>query len=219
MFAWVVLAAACATAGVACASGAATVSVDEIVARIEGEQLRYVFVGERHGVGPAKRFVVDLVNRLVERGHDAALYVEGFRAGCDPRDAACGSLAWLFDDGEAFLTLLDRSLAPVHPLDPAERDRRAERMATTIAEGREAVRVVLVGNSHVLYAGDPKAEHWVYGGAVRYPDPGDVVEGFSRTDYLTLVLDAADGLEQPYLVREDGCRADYLLVAPPTGAY
>jgi len=205
-------------AALTCAAPGTPVSLEELVGQIESQALKYVFIGERHQNGPAKRFAVDLVNRLVELGYDAGLYVEGFREGCAPRDASCGGLAWLFNR-EAFAALLDDSLAPVHPLDPREKDGRAQRMASRLGAGREAIRVVLVGNSHVLFAGDAEAEHRVYGGAMRYPDPGDLVEAFPRNESLTLVLDLAEGAEVPYSVRTDGCRADYALVSAPTAAY
>jgi hypothetical protein len=105
-----------------------------------GERLR----GERHAVGPVKRFAVDLAHELADRGHDVGLYVEGFRTDCLRADAACDSLARLFN-AEAFRRLLDESRVPVHAIDPPEEDRRAARMAAAIAAGPETIRIVLVG--------------------------------------------------------------------------
>ncbi len=205
-----------------CASSGTVATVGAVVRRIEDEEIRYVFVGERHGIGPVKRFTADLANELVARGHDVGLYVEGFRAGCDPGDESCRDLARLFN-GEAFSRLLRESRAPVHPLDPAERDRRTLRMAATIAGGPESLRIVLVGRSHVVSAWDPDAELWVYGGGVRYPDPGDLVEAFPRAQALTMAFEpgsepGADEID-PYRLQVDGCEADYRLVAPRRADY
>lgn len=195
------------------------VSIHEIVARVESEQPTYIFVGERHQVGPVKRFAVDLSNALVDAGYDVGLYVEGFRTDCDPRDSTCQTLARIFD-AEAFDRLLEESRAPVHPIDPPERDRRATRMAEVIGGGTETIRVVLVGNSHVLYAGDPEAEHWVFGGGMLYPDPGDLVEAFPRERSLTVALiEAAAPGEAPYSLQRGGCASDYTLAVEYSGAY
>lgn len=212
-----VLGVAPATATQECRSAGSIVTVETIVSQVANDGLKYVFVGERHAVGPAKRFVVELVNALVDEGYDVGLYVEGFRTDCAPRDEACNSLARLFNE-EAFGALLTESRAPVRPLDPPESDGRAARMAATIANGSEEIRVALVGNSHVVYADNPEAEFRVYGGAVKYPDPGDLVEAFARPEYVTLALAASQGASG-YSLRVDGCRADYELVVPLTGAY
>jgi hypothetical protein len=201
-----------------CVSRGEKTSIAEIVDRVENQGVRYLFVGESHAVGPAKRFAVDSANALVERGHDVGLYVEGFRTDCAPSDVDCRSLAQLFNR-DAFLTLLARSRAPVHAIDPPEADLRVERMVRTIAAGTESIRVVLVGRSHVVYAGVPDAELWVYGGHLRYPDPGDLAEAFPRQEYLTFSLEAAGAPGPPYSLRLDGCRADYALVTEPTGTY
>ncbi len=201
-----------------CASSGRTASVEEIVAQVKAEGLKYVFVGERHGIGPVKKFAVDLTNALVESGYDVGLYVEGFRTDCPPRDEACWSLARAFNR-QAFLTLLDESKASVHPIDPPEGDRRAERMAATIAAGSESVRVVLVGRSHVIHAENREAELWVYGGGLRYPDPGDVAEAFPRHEYLTVGLETGDGAGVPYSLQHDECGADYVLITPPSDDY
>ncbi len=217
-FCLVLLAGPAAPAGAACVSAGSVASLEEIVERLVVEGRRYVFVGERHGVGPAKRFAVDLANALVERGHDVGLYVEGFRTDCPPRDRACRHLARDFN-AEAFERLLAESKAPVHAIDPPERRRRAARMAEAVAAGGEAIRIVLLGRSHVVFAGDPEAELWVYGGGLRYPDPGDVVEAFPPEQVLTLALETDGAVVEPYSVRVDGCLADYSLATPDTGAY
>ncbi len=190
----------------------------DLVARIEEEDLRYVFVGERHGSAPAKRFAGALTNTLLDRGNDVGLYVEGFRTDCDPHDEACPSIARKFNT-EAFLALLDEVRAPVHALGPPEKDRRTDRMAATIGGGRERVRVVLVGRSHVVDAGNPDAEHWVYGGGMRYPDPGDLVEAFPREESITLTLGPAVDGGVRFALRADGCLSDYTLAATSTGGY
>ena len=188
------------------------VSIAEIIAKLGGDgEPTYLFVGERHQVGAVKRFVVDLANALVEQGFDVGLYVEGFQTGCAPEDGACWSLARAFRT-EAFHRLLELSQAPVYPIDPPDRGDRTRKMAEVIAAGTEAVRIVLVGNSHVLHAGDPDAELWVYGGGIRYPDPGDLVEAFPREQTLTFALRRATlAADVPYLVWADGCAADYSL--------
>jgi hypothetical protein len=201
-----------------CLASGRAASLEEIVDRVQAEDLKYVFVGERHGVGPVKRFAVDLANALAERGSDVGLYVEGFRVGCPPGDRSCPSLARLFNE-PAFLTLAGESRAPVHAIDPVERDRRASRMAATVARGVESVRVVLVGRAHVIHAEDSAAELWVYGGTVRYPDPGDLVEVFPRREYLTVGLETAGVGGEPYVLRADGCAVDYVLDAPDTREY
>jgi hypothetical protein len=207
-----------AAAFAACPPVGTEVSVREVAARVEREGRRYVFVGERHAVGPVKRFAVDLAHELADRGHDVGLYVEGFRTDCPPSDAGCDSLARLFN-AEAFARLLDEAQVPVHPIDPPEVDRRAGRMASAIAAGSETIRVVLVGNSHVTHAGDPDAELFVYGGALRYPDPGDLAEAFPREESLILALDTAEDAVAPYSLHAGGCGADYTLVVANTRAY
>lgn len=201
-----------------CSSSGSRATIDEIVGRVESDGVKYIFIGERHGIGPPKRFAVDLVNALVDRGYDVGLYVEGFRTDCLPGDVSCHRLARIFNL-EAFSTLLSESRAPVRPLDPPERDRRAARMALTIAQGNESIRVALVGNSHVVHAENPEAELWVFGGGMKYADPGDLVEAFARTDYVTLAFEASDAALEGYVLRQDGCKADYELLAPVTGAY
>jgi len=201
-----------------CLPSGSTVTVEQVVRHLEDDGIRYVFVGENHGSGPAKRFAVELVNRLVDRGHDVGLYVEGFRTDCDPPDDSCRTLARLFN-ASAFSKLLGESRAPVRPLDPPERDQRAVRMAATIAGGAESIRVVLVGKTHVAHAEDPEAELWIYGGGLRYPNPGDLVEAFPRAESVTVVLEPVDAVDGTYALRADGCKADYALVAPATSAY
>lgn len=198
-------------------------SLEEIVTRVEAEQIKYVFVGEHHRVGPVKKLAVDLSNALVEKGHEVGLYVEGFRTDCPPRDASCWSLARTFNS-EAFSVLLDESKASIHAIDPPHRDRRAERMAATIAAGREVVRVVLVGRSHVIHAGDPEAEHWVYGGRLRFPNPGDLAEAFPRQEVLTIGLETSheafsDDSFFDYSLRHSGCGVDYVVTTPPIPEY
>jgi hypothetical protein len=201
-----------------CLSSRRAASVDDIVDRVHAEHLKYVFVGERHGVGPVKRFAVDLANALAQAGNDVGLYVEGFRTNCRPEDRACPSLARWFNE-PAFLTLAGESRAAVHAIDPAETDRRAARMAETVSRGVESVRVVLVGLAHVLHAGDDEAELWVYGGSVRYPDPGDLVEIFPRGESLTIGLETTYAGAAPYVLERDGCAVDYVLVTPNTRDY
>ncbi|HOC43379.1 MAG TPA: hypothetical protein PKJ99_10250 [Thermoanaerobaculales bacterium] len=201
-----------------CPSSQEPVSLDEVVARVERDGVRYAFVGEQHGIGPVKRFAVDLANALVDRGQDVGLYVEGFRTDCQPRDEACASLSHAFNRA-AFLALLDNSRAPVHPLDPPGDRDRAATMAALVAGGSEAIKVVLVGRSHVIFAGDPDAVHHVFGGAMPYPDPGDVAEAFPRDQTLTFtLLDHGDG-DEPYRLRRDGCRGDYLVSTAPSRQY
>lgn len=190
----------------------------EVAERVEREGRRYLFVGERHVVGPVKRFAVDLAHELADLGHDVGLYVEGFRTDCPPSDASCDSLARLFN-AEAFRRLLEDSRVPVHPIDPPGDDDRAARMASAIGAGQEAVRVVLVGKSHVTHAGDPGAEIWVYGGGMRYSDPGDVAEAFPREESLVFVLDTAEAAAVPYSLRAGGCGADYTLITADSVAY
>lgn len=203
-----------------CRPSDAVATVGEIVRRIEDERIRYVFVGERHDVGPVKRFVVDLANRLVEQGRDVGLYVEGFRADCAPGAAGCEDLAGQFN-AEAFSHLVRESRAPVRGLDPPQRRDRARRMAGTIAAGEESVRLVLAGSSHVRGAWDPAAEAWLYGGALRYPDPGDLVEAFPPGEAITVVLEPAPSVEgvDGYRLRSDGCSADYRLRVPDRAGY
>jgi len=210
-------------------------TIDSLLERVETDDVRYVFVGERHNVGPVKRFAVDLVNALVAAGHDVGLYVEGFRAGCEEGEGRCSELgpdlAMLFN-GEAFGRLRAESRAPVYGLDPHGSDRRVERMAETLAAAREEVRVVLVGNSHVVYAGDGEAEHFVYGGSVRFPNPGDLVEAMPHHETVVVALEPAVGegaprplpaepeCAKPYaLVEGGGSRSDYRLIVPYRSAY
>lgn len=207
-----------ASVGAVCVPPERDSSLDDLVQRVHDTQVRYVFVGERHGVGPVKRFAVDLANALLDSGLDVGLYVEGFRTNCKPQDETCWSLARAFNM-LAFRTLLDESRAPVHPIDPPDGKERAARMAAAIAEGTEEVRVVLVGNSHVLYAGDGDAELWVYGGGLKFPDPGDVVEVFPPQEVLTLGLETSPELAAPYALRESGCAVDYLVMTLDTGQY
>lgn len=193
-------------------------SLDELVARVDADHVKYVFIGERHGVGPVKRFAVEAANALVEAGHHVGLYVEGFRVDCPPRDDTCWSLARAFN-GQAFRTLLEESRASVHAIDPPEAGLRAAKMAAVIAGGSESVRVVLVGNSHVVHAEDPDAEWWVWGGGLRYPDPGDLAEQFPRREYLTVGLETAPAVGPPYSLRRDGCGFDYVLTTEDTEEY
>ena len=202
-------------------------SLDEILARIERDRPRYLFIGESHAVGPVKRFTVDLVNGLVDLGMDVGLYVEGFSTECPPRALDCSRLAPLFN-ADAFLALLDRSRAIVHPIDPPGRSGRAARMAESIAWGSEEIRVVLVGNTHVLHAGNPDAMVPIFGGGLLYPDPGDLAEAFPRQESLTFRLETtsdeieayaliADG--EAYALIADGCDADYAIRTRPTPLY
>jgi hypothetical protein len=206
------------SAQAACLSSGRAASVEEIVGRVLTENRKYVFIGEQHAVGPVKRFAVDLANALAAEGEDVGLYVEGFRTDCRAGDGACPSLARLFNE-PAFLTLLAHSRATVHGIDPVEDDHRAARMAASIAAGGESIRVVLVGSAHVLHAGDDQAELWVYGGGVRYPDPGDLVEAFSARERLTVGLETMVVADAPYHLIEDGCAADYVLAAPNMREY
>lgn len=212
------LAVSAGTAVASCESPEAAVSLQDVVDRFAAGGVRYAFVGERHGSGPVKRFAVDLANALVDRGESVGLYVEGFRVDCSPDDDSCPSLAWVFN-GPAFLALLDHSRAPVHPIDPVERDNRAARMASAIAAGSESIKIVLVGASHVVHAGEPEAVHLIYGGAAAYPDPGDVAEAFPRAEVLTFSLEPRDDAGSPYALRSGGCGADYVVTALPTRAY
>lgn len=193
-------------------------SLEEIVTRVHAEQIKYIFVGERHGVGPIKKFAVDLANALVDSGLDAGLYVEGFRTTCPPRESSCWSLAQTFN-GDAFRALLEESKVSVYGIDPPERDRRAARMAATIAAGREAVRVVLVGKSHVVHAGDLDAELWVYGGGLRFPDPGDLAEAFPRQEILTIGLETSRDTLSSYALHRSGCEVDYVVTTEPARDY
>ena len=234
-------------AALARGAGLERATIESLLERVEANDLRYVFVGERHDVGPVKRFAVDVANALVEVGHDVGLYVEGFRAECD-HDSSCSEpgsassdslgppeLAKLFNE-EAFARLRAESRAPVYGLDPRGRNSRVDRMAATLTSAAERVRVVLVGNSHVVYAGDRDAEFLVYGGSVRFPNPGDLVEALPRGEVVVVALEpeperseleAPDSLArglsaestaadrgEPYALIEGGCRADYRLVAP-----
>lgn len=201
-----------------CAPSGEPVSLDEVVVRIEREGVRYAFVGEQHAVGPVKRFAVDLANAFVDRGVEVGLYVEGFRTDCPPRDEACRSISHAFNRA-AFLALLDNSRATVHALDPPPTGERAASMAAIVADGPEAIKIVLVGRSHVVFAGDPDAVHPVFGGAVLYPNPGDLAEAFPRR--RTLTFDFEDGVDAgvPYRLRSDGCSGDYVVSAAPTAQY
>ena len=214
----VVLAAFPAAARDECAPSARSNTMDELVAKIQSENLRYVFVGEQHDVGPVKRFAVDLVNGLAASGTEVGLYVEGFRTNCPPGDRSCLSLADAFNF-DAFQLLLNESSAPVHAIDPPEHDLRTERMAATISEGSEAVRVVLVGKSHVIYAGDPDAELWVFGGGMSFPDPGDLAEAFPASQVLTIGLETSRDQEPPYSLHESGCGLDLVVTTHPTTDY
>ncbi len=199
-------------AATTCQSSGPVTSVRELAERVQREGVRFVFIGEEHGAWAPKRFAVELLDRLTASGLDAGLYVEGFRTDCRPFTGGCRDLARLFNP-QAFGYLLSEVGVKVHPIGPPGRDRRVERMATAIAEGHETVRVVLVGRTHVVHAGDPHAVHWVFGGGMSYPDPGDLAEAFPREASLTVVLDDdADVWE----LRGDGCRADYLLAAGPS---
>jgi len=208
-------------------------SIDVLIEHVEREGIRRVFVGERHDVGPVKRFAADLANALVDRGWDVGLYVEGFRTDCGTAGSPCRDIAGLFN-AAAFERLVELSRAPVHPLDPPGRDRRVSEMVGRLAYGQESVQVVLVGRSHVAYAGQPDAKLYVYGGAVRYADPGDLVEAFPRRESLTVTLevtpsgrvsegsgDASTAVYPiaPYQIVTDGCVADYRLFAPDRLAY
>ncbi|MEZ5330843.1 MAG: hypothetical protein R2991_02050 [Thermoanaerobaculia bacterium] len=162
-----------------------------MLTRVERDRPHYLFIGERHAVGPVKKFTVDLVNGLVDRGLDVGLYVEGLSTRCPPRALECSRLAPLFN-AEAFRSLLDESRAVVHPLDPPGSADRAASMAAEIEWGSEDVRVVLVGNTHVRFAGRPDATLPIFGGGLLYPDPGDLAEGLPLRDTLTFVLETTD---------------------------
>jgi hypothetical protein len=200
-----------------CAAGAQSASVDELVRRVRSEGLRYVFVGERHGVGPVKRFAVELANALAADGIETGLYVEGFRSSCDVGDETCWSLAWAFNAG-AFGALLDQARVPVHPIDPPSRERRVERMAAAIAAGDEAVRVVLAGKTHVVHADDPDADWRVFGG-LRYPSPGDLARAFERSEYVTVGLEVVPERTFPYRLTRGGCGVDYQLATSDVADY
>jgi hypothetical protein len=193
-------------------------SLDEVLARIERDRPRYLFIGERHAVGPVKRFAVDLVNGLVELGFDVGLYVEGFRTDCPPRDVECRTIARAFNE-EAFLTLLESSRASVHPLAPPHRSGRAAQMAATVAAGTETIRVVLVGNTHVRYAGLPKPEVPIFGGGMLYPHPGDLADAFPRQESLTFRLETTSDELEPYSLLAGDCEADYAVRTLPTATY
>ncbi|HEX9638499.1 MAG TPA: hypothetical protein VGB99_13255 [Acidobacteriota bacterium] len=205
-------------AGALCLSSGRTASVEEIVDRVTGEYRKYIFIGERHWVGPVKRFAVDLANALVDRGYDVGLYVEGFREGCMPQDDPCWSIARAFNE-RAFLRLLEESKAPVHAIDPSQPEHRAGPMAERIAGGTESIRIVLVGTSHVVHAEDPTAEVWIFGGAMKYANPGDVAEAFPRDQYLTLDLALIEDVAGSYALLQDGCAADYVLATRSTRQY
>ncbi|HSN53359.1 MAG TPA: hypothetical protein VLT32_01750 [Candidatus Sulfomarinibacteraceae bacterium] len=201
-----------------CTPSEEEVSLETIVERMVLSELKYAFIGERHGVGPVKRFAVDLANALVDQGLDVGLYVEGFRTDCDPRDPACRHLAGAFNR-DAFLALLDHCRAPVHAIDPPTHDGRAAAMAAAIAAGREGVKVVLVGRSHVVHAGNPEATHPIFGGAMLYPDPGDVAEAFPADESVTFDLQSCDGASGAYLLRTGSCGSDFVVAAPFIGRY
>lgn len=207
-----------AAADARCAPAGQTSSLEEIVARVETEGVRYLFIGEDHRVGPVKRFAVDTVNALAARGHEVGLYVEGFRTDCSPDRPDCRNLAALFNP-EAFAALLRESRGRVYPIDPPEPDARVARMAAVIRGGPEEIRVVLVGRSHVIHAGHVGAEHRIFGGALLYPDPGDLAEAFPRDQSLTIALESDDGAGGGYALRVDGCGADYSLIAAPVPRY
>jgi len=201
-----------------CESDPEPTSLAEIVSRIESQGIRYVFLGERHDVGPVKRFAADLVNVLVREGFDVGLYVEGFRAGCAPDGERCEDLARAFNP-PAFRTLAEQAKVTVHALDPPSRERRVARMAESIAAGPERVRVALVGRTHVVGAGRDDSELWVYGGALRYPDPGDLVEAFPRAQTLTIGLDTTSAASAPYELRRDECDFDYVVTTSSSPEY
>jgi hypothetical protein len=200
-----------------CPAPSAAVSLDDVVARVRTEGWRTIFVGERHGVGPVKRFAVDLANALAADGSDVALYVEGFRRGCAAGDEGCWSVARAFNR-EAFAALLAEARVPVHPLDPAERDRRVERMAEVLAGGRESVRVVLVGNTHVVHAADADAE-WLVWGGLRYPQPGDLARAVGSDGSLTFALATSRDASTPYRIQRGGCGVDYQLTTADAADY
>lgn len=200
-------------AGADCSPSSEEISLDAVVERMIQSELKYAFIGERHGIGPVKRFAVDLANALVDKGLDVGVYVEGFRTDCAPRDPACRDLARIFNQ-DAFLALLDQCRAPVHAIDPPSPDDRAAAMAAAIAAGREGVKIVLVGRSHVIHAGDPDAAHPVFGGAMLYPDPGDVAEAFPAEEIVTFDLQSCEDESAAYLLRLGGCGADFVVAAP-----
>ena len=201
-----------------CEPSTEEVSLDEVVERMVQGELKYAFIGERHGIGPVKRFAVDLANALVDAGLDVGVYVEGFRTDCDPRDPSCRDLAAAFNRN-AFLALLDHCRAPVHPIDPPCPDERAAAMAAAIAAGREGVKIVLLGRSHVIHAGNPEAAHPIFGGALLYPDPGDVAEAFPADQIVTFDLQSCEEAAGAYLLRAGGCGSDFVVAAPATGRY
>lgn len=201
-----------------CSSSGQEVSLDALVEHMLQGRPRYAFIGESHGIGPVKRFAVDFANALVDQGVEVGVYVEGFRTDCDPRDEGCPSLARTFNR-DAFLSLLDLCRAPVHPIDPPTPEGRTAAMAATIAAGGEGLKIVLVGRSHVVHAGDPDAVHRVFGGAMEYPDPGDLAEAFPKHEIVTFDLQADDDQVDSYLVRSGGCGADFVVATAPIGRY
>lgn len=207
--------------GALCGPGIDT-TLGDVLTRVERDRPHYLFIGERHAVGPVKKFTVDLVNGLVDRGLDVGLYVEGLSTRCPPRALECSRLAPLFN-AEAFRSLLDESRAVVHPLDPPGSADRAASMAAEIEWGSEDVRVVLVGNTHVRFAGRPDATLPIFGGGLLYPDPGDLAEAFPLRDTLTFVLettdDGTDDALAEYSVVADGCEADYAVRTRSTRTY
>jgi hypothetical protein len=192
-------------------------SMARLVARIRSQDVHFVFVGEQHDVGPVKRFAVDLANALAASGADVGLYVEGFRTDCPPADGGCWSLARLFDP-EAFATLLAQARVPVHAIDPPVRRDRVAAMAAAVAAGHESIRIVLAGRTHVVDAGDPRATLRVFGGGLRYADPGDLAEAFPNRERLTIGLETG-GTPGPYGLRRDGHHFDYLLTTPAVATY
>lgn len=206
-----------AAANAPCGAESRATSVDDLVRRVRGEGLRFVFIGENHGVGPVKRFAVELANALAAEGVDVGLYVEGFRSGCRPGDAGCWSLANAFN-AEAFGDLLRHARVPVHPIDPSQRDRRVAKMAAAVAAGDETVRVVLAGNTHVVHADDPEAE-WIVFGGLRYPGPGDLAREFERAEYVTVGLEVEPGDRRTHVLRSGGCGVDYQLLTADVADY
>lgn len=74
-----------------------------------------------------------------------------------------------------------------------------------------------MGRNHVVPAWGPDIERRAFGG-LRYPDPGDPVEAFSRRQSLTVALEDGEG-RGDYTLRADGCAADYHLTAGDDAAF
>lgn len=218
------LAALATTAAAALCGPGIDATLDDVLTRVERDRPHYLFIGERHAVGPVKKFTVDLVNGLVDRGLDVGLYVEGLSTRCPPRALGCSRLASLFNP-EAFRSLLDESRAIVHPIDPPSSRDRAASMAAAIQWGSEDVRVVLAGNTHVRFAGRPDVTLPIFGGGALYPDPGDLAEAFPLRDTLTFVLETTsdlvrdEGAFDEYSVVAEGCEADYAVRTRSTRVY